>query len=526
MPDLIPVKRALLSVSDKTGLVALARALASRGVRLVSTGGTAKALAAAGFDVTPIEAVTGFPEMMDGRVKTLHPKVHGGLLAVRDDPAHLQAMRAHAIDPIDLLCINLYPFERTVACPDVTRDHAIENIDIGGPSMVRSAAKNADWVAVVTDPADYSALIAELDANAGATSLATRRRLQAKAFARTAAYDAAIAAWLAGDPDDDPFPHRLSLTLERVRSLRYGENPHQRAALYRLGPGAAIAAARQLHGKELSYNNVNDAAAALDLALHLGRVTAGRPAACVIKHANPCGAAAGPTPADAVDLAIAGDALAAYGGILALSVPLDAPAAQRLSLKDVFLEVIVAPAFDDDALDLLRSRSANVRLLRVEAAPGAGTAIDFRSIPGGVLAQTRDDALAGDFGHRAGPPPSEAQLGLARFLEPVCRALTSNAVCIGSAPAGRFALVGAGAGQMDRLQACRIAVEKSGDRSRGGVAFSDAFFPFPDAPGVLIDAGVSCLVHPGGSKRDDDTFALCREKGVTCLTTGLRHFRH
>lgn len=524
MPDLIPVKRALLSVSDKTGLVALARALATRGVQLLSTGGTARALAAAGFDVTPIESVTGVPEMMDGRVKTLHPKIHGGLLAVRDDPAHAQAMRAHGIDAIDLVCINLYPFERTVASPGVTRDHAIENIDIGGPSMVRSAAKNADWVAVVTDPGDYADLIRELDTNDGATTLATRRRLQARAFARTAAYDAAIAAWL--DPSKDPFPARLTITLERAQALRYGENPHQQAALYRRGSSPSIATARQLHGKELSYNNINDAAAALDLALQLAKVAGGRPGACVIKHANPCGAACADTVHEAADLAIAGDPLAAYGGILGLSAAVDQPTAQRLARKDVFLEVIVAPGFAPDALETLRAKSANVRLLEVDSSPPASAAIEFRSIPGGVLAQTGDDALAHSFEHRAGPAPSDAILGLARFLEPVCRALTSNAVCIGSTSAGRCSLAGAGAGQMDRLQACRIAVEKAGDRARGGVAFSDAFLPFADGPRVLIDAGVACLVHPGGSKRDDETFALCNQRGVTCLTTGLRHFRH
>ncbi len=522
MPDLVPVRRALISVSDKSGLVALARALASRGVRMISTGGTARALTAAGFEVTTIETVTGFPEIMDGRVKTLHPKIHGGLLAVRDDPAHARALSEHGIEPIDLVCVNLYPFERTIASPGVTRGHAIEDIDIGGPSMVRSAAKNADWVAVVTDPGDYPELIAELEAHDGSTTLSLRRRLQARAFARTAAYDAAIAAWLA--PGDDPLPPRLVVPLERVRTLRYGENPHQKAALYRRRGSTWIADARQLHGKELSYNNIHDAAVAFDLALQLSEP--GRPGACVVKHANPCGAAAADSVFHAVDLALSGDELAAYGGIAASGAGVDAQAAERIARKDVFLEVLVAPAFDADALDILRAKSAHLRILQADPGPPPGGSIEFRSIPGGVLAQTRDDARAERYEHRAGPPPTDAQLALARCLEPVCRALTSNAVCLGVLEAGRFRLVGAGAGQVDRLQACRIAVEKAGRRARGALAFSDAFFPFADGPAVLIDAGVTCIVHPGGSRRDDETFALCNERGVTCLTTGVRHFRH
>lgn len=533
MPDLVPVKRALLSVSDKAGLAGFARALASMGVELVSTGGTAKALAAEGLAVTPIEALTGFPEMMDGRVKTLHPRVHGGLLALRDHADHARAMRDHAIPPIDLICVNLYPFEKTVARAGVTREEGIENIDIGGPGMLRSAAKNADWVAVVTDPADYAPLAEEMAAHGGATTLQTRRRLQALAFARTAAYDAAIASWLEHDSRPGPFPASLTLRFVRAQTLRYGENPHQAAALYRdaLAPDEpTVVGAEQLHGKELSYNNINDAAAALALVVRLGRFQ-GRSAACVIKHANPCGAALAQDPANAIDQAIASDPLAAYGGILASSGPIDEPAAERLARKDVFLEVVVAPAFSPGALELLRSKSANVRLL-VPAGWGRRAdraVVEHRAVPGGLLAQTRDDAVTapGEFQHRAGPPPTDAMLAAAAFLEPVCRALMSNAVCLGGvAPGGAMRLLGAGAGQMDRLQACRIAAGKAGDLARGAVAFSDAFFPFDDGPRILIDAGAACLVHPGGSKRDEDTFRLCQERGVTCLTTGVRHFRH
>jgi phosphoribosylaminoimidazolecarboxamide formyltransferase/IMP cyclohydrolase len=533
MPDLVRVRRALLSVSDKTGLAGFAQALAAQGVELISTGGTAKALAGEGLGVTPIEGVTGFPEMMDGRVKTLHPKVHGGLLALRDHADHAQAMRTHGIAPIDLVCVNLYPFEKTVTRAGATREERIENIDIGGPGMVRSAAKNADWVAVVTDPADYAEVAAELAAHAGATTLHTRRRLQALAFARTASYDAAIAAWLEQESRPGPFPASLTLRFARAQTLRYGENPHQAAALYRdaLAPDEpTVVGAEQLHGKELSYNNINDAAAALALAVRLSRFQ-GRSAACVIKHANPCGAALAPEPASAVDQAIASDPLAAYGGVLASSSPIDEPAAERLARKDVFLEVVLAPAFVPGALDALRGKSANLRLL-VPAGWGRRAdraVVEHRALPGGLLVQTRDDAVTAlsDFQHRAGPAPTDSMLAAAAFLEPVCRALTSNAVCVGgSAPGGALRLFGAGAGQMDRLQACRIAAGKAGELARGAVVFSDAFFPFDDGPRILIDAGVACLVHPGGSKRDDDTFRLCEERGVTCLTTGVRHFRH
>ncbi|GJQ30818.1 MAG: bifunctional purine biosynthesis protein PurH [Phycisphaerae bacterium] len=521
------IRRALLSVSDKAGLAPFASALAARGVELISTGGTAAALAAAGLRVTPIDAVTGFPEILDGRVKTLHPKVHGGLLGVRTDAAHRAQMDSHGITPIDLVCVNLYPFEQTIARVGCTRDEAIEQIDIGGPSMIRSAAKNHAFVTVVTDPAQYEAVLADLSAHDGATGEALRARLARKAFALTARYDAAIAAYLAGD--GDMFPAVYAPAFIKTMGLRYGENPHQHAALYRDASGSThgIAQARQLHGKELSYNNILDAAAALALAQALRRVEPDACGAVIVKHGNPCGAAAARTPRQAVELAIAGDPLAAYGGILAINTPFDATAAERLQGKDVFLEVIVAPRFEPAALDSLRARWANVRLLDVGESNSTGR-FESRSIAGGLLVQSVDDrvARADEFVHRAGPPASDSALRVARFLEPVCRSLMSNAVCLGIEDGGGVRLAGAGAGQMDRVTACRLACEKAGVKATGAVAFSDAFFPFADGPEILIAAGVTTMVHPGGSKRDEDTFALCSSRSVTCLTTGLRHFRH
>ncbi|MCG3122926.1 MAG: Bifunctional purine biosynthesis protein PurH [Phycisphaerales bacterium] len=555
-PNIVPVRRALLSVSDKTGLVEFAKALADMGAELISTGGTAKVLEAAGLRVRTIESITGFPEMMDGRVKTLHPVIHGGLLAVRDNPDHAAALRDHSISPIDLVCINLYPFERTVSRPETTLAEAIENIDIGGPSMIRSAAKNADYVTVVTAPDQYAGVIDALRASGGSSTLDLRRLLAARAFALTASYDTLIAAYLQRacnpapsvpatihePPADAPsaLPTGVSLSLVLAQPLRYGENPHQAAGLYSVAVGSSldlgsgIPQARQLHGKELSYNNINDAAAALSLAGALVPLAPQTPAvaACVIKHANPCGAAIHTTTKAAIEHAIASDPVAAYGGILAVTGQIDLLAAERLCERDIFIEVLIAPDYDPAALERLRSRWANMRILTVEAAAyAARPSLELRSVPGGVLVQQHDHRLASfaEIHHAAGPQPGLEQLAAARFLEPVCRALTSNAVCIGGhvpneRPAMR--LFGAGAGQMDRVAACRLAVLKAGPLAAGAVAFSDAFFPFCDGPKALIDAGVSCLVHPGGSKRDQETFDLCNELGVTCLVTGIRHFRH
>lgn len=532
MPDLAPVRRALLSVSDKSRLEPFAKALVRHGVQLISTGGTATALRAAGLQVTNIDDVTGFPEIMDGRVKTLHPKVHGGLLGVRDNPHHAAAMREHAIAPIDLVCVNLYPFESTIAKPGCTQEDAIENIDIGGPSMLRSAAKNHEYVTVVTSPSQYDRVAAELDQHRAHTTHALRAELARETFALTSRYDAAIAAYLTGG--DQRFPPLLNLSFLKAEDLRYGENPHQSAALYRKmsrGEHTGIAHAEQLHGKELSYNNINDAQAALSLALELRRVDPLHPAACIIKHTNPCGAAIATSLAQAIDQAIAGDPIAAFGGILAVNDEFDSDCAARLQSKELFFEVIIAPRFSAEALEVLRARWTNVRLLAVGdiQAPASAHTLEYRSIPGGLLVQERDTRLArpDEFQLRAGPTPAPDTLRTAAFLEAVAKFLFSNAVVLGGAGTnGSIRLFGAGAGQMDRVTSCRLAVEKAGDRAKGSVAFSDAFFPFADGPAILAEAGVRTIVHPGGSKRDGDTFELCAKQGVTCLTMGLRHFRH
>jgi len=522
MSDLVAIKCALISVSDKTGVVEFARELSRQGAEIISTGGTAKALAEAGVAVTPIEKVTGFPEMMDGRVKTLHPRIHGGLLAVRGNETHQGAAREHGIGMIDLVCVNLYPFEATIAKSGVTREEAIENIDIGGPSMIRSAAKNHESVAVVTDASQYADVMRELKENGGRTTLKLRQSLAVAAFHRTGRYDQAIAAYLG---------EAMVQEAEEATALRYGENPHQAAKVIAAKgyDGTSIPHAKVLHGKELSYNNLNDAAAALNLAMDLHRLDPARAAAVVVKHTNPCGAAMSVDSANAVKLALDGDRLAAYGGILVSSRPIDAEAAAHLVTQDVFLEVIVAPSFDERALERIKARSANVRLLAVgEFRSPRETPWVSRTIPGGVLAQEMDTAIAdvGAWGHRAGPAPSVDRLRAAAMVWTVCKHLTSNAIAIGGEIERGVALFGAGAGQMDRVNSCRIAVEKAGVKAHGAIAASDAFFPFADGPKVLIDAGVSMLVHTGGSKRDQETFDLCNERAVTCMTTGVRHFRH
>ncbi|MBX3380241.1 MAG: bifunctional phosphoribosylaminoimidazolecarboxamide formyltransferase/IMP cyclohydrolase [Phycisphaeraceae bacterium] len=534
MNDLVTIRRAILSVSDKTGLVEFGRELARRDIEIISTGGTAAALEGAGIPVTPIDRVTGFPEIMDGRVKTLHPKVHGALLAVRDDPSHQAALEKHEILPIDLVCVNLYPFEKTIAAAGVERDEAIEQIDIGGPSMIRSASKNHDWVTVIVAPEQYDAVLKDLNSLGGKTSLSLRRELAAAAFKRTSAYDGAIAEYLSrGAAEKVRFPAQIRQDFSLVQELRYGENPHQSAALYAAtgGPSASIPKAKQLHGKELGYNNIADAASALELVRSLRIIAPDMAAAAVIKHANPCGCSIAKTALEALENAIAGDPLAAYGGIIAISAPVDLKAAERLCRDDTFAEVLIAPSFAPDAVEALKKRWFNMRILEVGAIdlPRGGD-LEQRSIPGGLLVQTRDSLLAApaEFARRAGPEPKAESMRVAQFMEVVTRAVASNAVAIGGVDpkTGVTRLFGAGAGQMDRLTSCRLAVQKAGELAKGAVAFSDAFFPFPDGPQILIDAGVAMIVHPGGSKRDQETFDLCEKRGVTCVTTGLRHFRH
>jgi len=523
MPDHAPIQNALLSVSDKTDLVPFAQRLDSLGVRLISTGGTARALRKVGLEVTAVEQLTRFPEMMDGRVKTLHPSIHGGLLALRDVDAHLQAMREHEIEPIDLVCVNLYPFEKTVAQEDVSQSEAIEQIDIGGPSMIRSAAKNFRFVTVVTDPRQYDALVSELDAHQGATTLSLRRSLASAAFARTAAYDTAIAEWMTRT-GGKRFPETLLLRYELSRELRYGANPHQAGAVY-VDPRPAspgVGQAKQLHGKALSFCNLYDADGALDLVREIP--ASEHAAAAVIKHANPCGFAIGATLEDAFARAYAGDPLAAFGGIVAFNRPVDQPTAERMAEGKKFLEVVVAPEFDPDALPVLRERWKNVRLLELGELTPVLDAIEYKPIQGGMLAHERD---AGDLNrdgwrHVAGPEPDEPMLEQMIVATLAVKHLKSNAVCL----VNDRALVGAGAGQMDRLAACRLAVEKAGQRARGAVVGSDAFFPFRDGPDALIEAGVRAICQPGGSTRDQETIDACREADVTLVLTGQRHFRH
>jgi phosphoribosylaminoimidazolecarboxamide formyltransferase/IMP cyclohydrolase len=525
--ELRKIRRALLSVSDKTGLVDLARMLSALGVELISTGGTRKALETAGLPVRDIAEVTGFPEILDGRVKTLHPRIHGGILAVRDNPQHAATLAAQEITPIDLVVCNLYPFVATVARAGSSHEEIIENIDIGGPSMVRSAAKNYHDVAIVTDPDQYPRVIEELRANDGALSLELREQLAAAAFTRTAAYDAAIRSYFASRQGKEPFPQHLDLHFERRAALRYGENPHQQAAFY-VEPGCAhpcVASARILHGKELSYNNFLD----LDSALNLVREFAG-PAAVVIKHNNACGAALGDSLEEAFHKAYEGDPLSAYGGVLGFNRPVDEATAQQVTEPNRFVECIIAPAFEPAAFQLLTTRPSwrkSVRLLETGQLGSDGAradALDYRRIDGGLLVQTRD-VPADDFAQlrvvtRRGP--TEQELSDLRFAWLVCKHTKSNAIVV----ARQHMVVGVGAGQMSRVDSVHLAARKAGERSRGAVLASDAFFPFRDNIDEAAKAGVTAVVQPGGSMRDADSIAACDEHGLAMALTGVRHFRH
>jgi phosphoribosylaminoimidazolecarboxamide formyltransferase/IMP cyclohydrolase len=530
MMDRVRITRALLSVSDKSGLVDLGRALTRHGVELVSTGGTATALREAGLEVRDVADLTGFPEMMDGRVKTLHPKVHGGLLAVRDNPEHQAAAAAHGIAPIDLVVVNLYPFAQTVA-RGAARDEVIENIDIGGPSMVRSAAKNHAHVAIVTDPADYAPLIAELDEHGGATTLALRRRLAATAFAATAAYDATIAGWFAQVDQGQVLPDVLPLTAKRAATMRYGENPHQQAAFY-VADGMTVRGvgqARQLQGKELSYNNYNDADAALEL---VAEFRDGPPTVVIVKHANPCGVATADTALAAYEAALACDTVSAFGGIIALNRPLDGPTAEAIA--GLFAEVVIAPDADEAALAAF-SRKKNLRLLLTGSLPDpARDGLAVKSIAGGLLVQTRDngrvtrDALR--VVTRRAPTPRELDDCL--FAWTVAKHVKSNAIVY----ARDGATAGVGAGQMSRVESARIAGWKAEDaaakagwpepRTVGSAVASDAFFPFADGLLAAIAAGATAVIQPGGSVRDEEVIAAADEAGVAMVLTGMRHFRH
>ena len=523
------VTRALLSVSDKTGLIEFAKALAAHDVELVSTGGTAKAIAAAGLKVKDVSELTGFPEMMDGRVKTLHPKVHGGLLAIRDNKEHAEAMKAHGIAPIDLLVVNLYPFEATVE-KGAGFEGCIENIDIGGPAIIRAAAKNHDDVAVVIEADDYKAVLDELAANKGATTLKLRRRLAAKAYARTGAYDAAISNWFNRQieidaPDFRAFGGRL------IQSLRYGENPHQTAAFYATPdkrPG--VSTARQLQGKELSYNNINDTDAAYEC---IGEFDAKRTAACVIvKHANPCGVAEGSNLVEAYRRALACDSTSAFGGIIAMNRPLDADTAREIT--KIFTEVIIAPDASEEAIAIIGARK-NLRLLLAGSLPDPrAPGLTAKTVAGGLLVQSRDNAVVDDMTFKVVTKraPDEAEMRDLKFAFRVAKHVKSNTIIY----AKDLATVGIGAGQMSRVDSARIAARKAQDAAselklaepltKGSVVASDAFFPFADGMLACIEAGATAVVQPGGSMRDDEVIKAADEHGIAMVFTGTRHFRH
>ena len=523
------VTRALLSVSDKSGLLEFARALALHGVELISTGGTAKAIAEAGLKVKDVSELTGFPEMMDGRVKTLHPKVHGGLLAIRDKADHTHAMKTHGIAQIDLLVVNLYPFEATVD-KGADFEECIENIDIGGPAMIRAAAKNHNDVAVVVDAGDYQAVLEELKANQGATTLHLRRRLAAKAYARTAAYDAAISNWFAGElntetPEFRAFGGRL------IQALRYGENPHQTAAFYRLPerrPG--VSTLLQLQGKELSYNNINDTDAAFEC---VAEFDPRRTAACVIvKHANPCGVAEGPDLAAAYRRALACDSTSAYGGIIALNRSLDAETAKAVT--EIFTEVIIAPEASEEAIAIVAKRR-NLRLLLTGGLPDPrAVGLTAKTVAGGLLVQSRDNAVVDDMTLKVATKraPTEAEMRDLMFAFRVAKHVKSNTIVY----AKDLATVGVGAGQMSRVDSARIAARKAEDAARelklaepltkGSVVASDAFFPFADGMLACIEAGATAVIQPGGSVRDNEVIEAADKHNIAMVFTGVRHFRH
>ena len=521
------IKRALVSVTDKTGVVEFCRALVAEfGVEIVSTGGTARTLAEAGVPVRAIDDLTGFPEMMDGRVKTLHPRVHGGLLARRDNPAHMDAAAEHGIGMIDLVCVNLYAFEATVARPGVTEEDAIENIDIGGPSMLRSAAKNFESVTVITNPADYSAVLEEMRGNGGATTAETRRRLAVEVFGLTSAYDRAINNYLAGTPDDVRCeivchgPEVKFLELERVQTLRYGENPHQSATFYRTADAVpyTLARAQQLQGKELSYNNILDTDGAWTAVREFDA-----PACVIVKHTNPCGVCVNDDLVVAYQRAHEADPVSAFGGVMAFNRTVPAALIQAIFDNKQFVEVMVAPDFDADALELIATKP-NVRVLRTGGVNPAGGQTDYRSVEGGVLAQNADavDEDPADFTVATRRAPSEDELAQMAFAWKVAKSVKSNAIVV----AAGGATVGVGAGQMNRVNSARIAVEQAGEKAVGAVAASDAFLPFADTMEVLAAAGVTALIQPGGSIRDEEVVAKADELGVAMVFTGRRHFRH
>jgi len=512
-------KRALLSVSDKTGIVEFAKGLVGLGFEVVSTGGTAGALKDAGVPVTGVSEITGFPECLDGRVKTLHPALHAGILAMRGNPDHMRQLQELGITPIDVVAINLYPFKATILKAGVTREEAIENIDIGGPTMIRAAAKNWQDVAVVVDPADYPEILAQL--GAGGLSPEKKFALSGKVFEHTAAYDALIAAYMRGQCGAGLLPDAYTATYEKVQEMRYGENPHQKAAFYRevARYDNVLSAARQLHGKELSYNNINDANGALDTLKEFGSEM---PCAVGVKHANPCGVGVGDTLLEAYQNAYEADPVSIYGGIVALNRPVDAATARKMA--NIFLEIILAPFFEAEALEVLTQKK-NIRLLELPAlaAPNSPGMLDMKKVAGGLLVQELDTALLGEelktVTDRA---PTEDELCQLLFAWRVCKHTKSNGVVLAKGKR----TVGVGPGQTNRITALELAIKYAGDQVKGSVMASDAYFPFSDCVEAAQAAGITAIIQPGGSVRDQDSIDACNKAGIAMVFTGMRHFKH
>lgn len=510
------MKRALISVSDKTGLVDFARGLRENGYEIISTGGTKKALENGGIECISISDITGFPEIMDGRVKTLHPNVHGALLAVRDNPDHMKQIEDLGIDLIDLVCVNLYPFKETVQKEGVSHAEIIENIDIGGPSMLRSASKNYQSIPVLCDPADYGKVLSEIE-EFGETTLETRERLAAKVFRHTARYDAMIADYLTKKAGEQ-FPESMTITFDKVQDLRYGENPHQKAAFYKgMNPKYSLANAKQLHGKELSYNNIQDGNAAIEVLKDFE----GMPAAVGLKHMNPCGVGIGNTINEAWDKAYEADPVSIFGGIVALNEPVDAELAEKLS--HIFLEIIIAPGFDEDALEIL-TRKKNIRLLELDTTLTPNNTLKYTNVNDGLLVQDMDTAHVNEeeLICVTNRKPTEEELRQLLFGWNVVKHVKSNAIVL----VKDDQTIGVGAGQMNRVGAAKIAIEQAGNKAAGSVLASDAFFPMPDTVEEAAKAGVTAIIQPGGSIKDQLSIDECNKNGIAMVFTGTRHFKH
>lgn len=510
------MKRALVSVSDKTNLVPFVSSLVELGYEIISTGGTKKALEAAGIKTIGISEVTDFPEIMDGRVKTLHPKVHGALLCVRDNPDHVRQIEELGIQYIDLVCVNLYPFKETVQKPGVSHEEIIENIDIGGPSMLRSASKNYKFIPVLCDPSDYDAVVKELREN-GETSLTTREYLAAKVFRHTASYDTMIASYLT-ERTGEKYPEKFTITFDKVQELRYGENPHQSAAFYKgMNPQYSLANAKQLHGKELSYNNIQDGNAAIEILKDFE----GQPAVVGLKHMNPCGVGIGKTIEEAWDKAYEADPVSIFGGIVAFNEPIHASVAEKLS--KIFLEIIIAPAFDEDAFEIL-SKKKNIRLMQLDTSLEVNAKYKVTNVNDGLLVQDIDDhkITAEDLRCVTNSKPTEEELEQLLFAWKVVKHVKSNAIVL----VKDNMTIGVGAGQMNRVGAAKIAIEQAGEKAKGSIMSSDAFFPMPDTVEEAVKAGVTAIIQPGGSIKDQLSIDVCNEHGIAMVYTGVRHFKH